>query len=137
MDVLPTLVSLAGGKVSTDRKLDGLDVSQVLTGPADARSPRQEFCYFRGPKLEAVRKGPWKLHLADGALYNVVDDPGEATNVASAHPSEVEQLQAVAAAMAADLGDKNDSGPGVRKLGRVDKPQPWISHDGKFRELDP
>ncbi|MBL9081503.1 MAG: sulfatase [Planctomycetales bacterium] len=137
MDVLPTLVSLAGGKVSADRKLDGLDVSQVLTGPADARSPRQEFCYFRGPKLEAVRKGPWKLHLADGALYNVVDDPGEATNVVSAHPSEVEQLQAVAVAMAADLGDKNDSGPGVRKLGRVDNPQPWISHDGKFRELDP
>jgi len=135
MDVLPTLVSLAGGKLSGERKLDGLDVSQVLTGPADARSPRQLFHYYDGFKLAAVRQGPWKLHLATQELYNVVDDPGEKRNAATANPETVKELQAQADAMAADLGATNALGPGVRKLGRVEKPLPWISHDGKFREV--
>lgn len=134
MDILPTFVSLAGGKVSNDRKLDGLDVSQVLTGPADVRSPRQAFHFYDGFKLAAVRQGPWKLHLAKQELYNVVDDPGEARNTASAHPEVVKELQTLADTMAADLGATNALGPGVRRLGRVENPQPWISTDGKFRE---
>ncbi|MGC3972317.1 MAG: sulfatase [Pirellulales bacterium] len=137
MDVLPTLVALAGGAVDKERKLDGLDVSPLLVGAADARSPRQEFCFFHGFKLDAVRQGPWKLHLGDGALYHVNDDPAEKQNVSSAHPDEVKRLEALAAAMAADLGAKNDLGPGVRKLGRVEKPKPWISVDGRFRDIEP
>ena len=28
------------------------------------QSPRQEFWYYAGDELQAVRSGPWKLHLA-------------------------------------------------------------------------
>ena len=45
-----------------DRKYDGFDLMPMLTGTTD-KSPRQEFAYYNGLTLEAVRSGPWKLHL--------------------------------------------------------------------------
>ncbi|MBL9092445.1 MAG: sulfatase [Planctomycetaceae bacterium] len=134
MDVLPTFVALAGGTVDAGRKLDGRDVSDVLLAAGDAKSPHDVFHYFRGPKLEAVRSGDWKLHLQHGELYNLKTDIGEKTDVASANPEVVAKLKALAVAMESDLGTK-DYGPGVRELGRVKNPQPWISNDGKFREV--
>ena len=38
LDLFPTIVKLAGGKLPTDRELDGFDLSQVLLGK-DARGP--------------------------------------------------------------------------------------------------
>jgi arylsulfatase len=53
------------------------------------------------------------------SLYNLEEDPGETRNVAEKHPRVVEQLQKVAAAARADLGDAltGDRGPGVRPAG--------------------
>jgi arylsulfatase len=55
------------------------------------------------------------------ALYNLKADPGETTDVAAQHPDVVRQLQAVAAAARADLGDSltKTPGPGVRPSGDV------------------
>jgi arylsulfatase A len=144
MDILPTFAKLAGAPLPTDRKLDGVDLWPILAGDA-ATPPRNEFFYFRGFTLDAVRSGPWKLHLAlaDGApgqkkaaprpqLFNLHDDIGETTSVAEAHPDVVRRLQALAAAMDADLGTTG-LGPGCRPLGRVPTPQPLIGHDGTVR----
>ncbi len=152
-DVLPTLVKLAGGKVPSDRKIDGGDIWPVLVGDAGAKSPHDVFYFFRGFKLEAVRSGPWKLHLSaadrapaknaknkggakgatDGVqLYNLDSDIGESQNVAEANPDVVKRLRAVADAMKDDLG-LDGVGLGVRPLGRVANPQPLISKDGKIR----
>jgi hypothetical protein len=54
-------------------------------------------------------------------LYNLDDEIGERTNVAAAHPEVVKRLQALAAKMAADLGD-GKPGPGVRPAGQVEHP---------------
>jgi len=126
IDVLPTLAALAGARLPEGRKLDGVDQSALLLGtaPTDA-PPRSEFHFFRGPTLEAVRRGPWKLHLAKGELYDVTTDLGEAKNVAQTNGAAVAELRALAAAMDADLGAK-DVGPGVRPLGRVERPQPLL-----------
>jgi arylsulfatase A len=149
MDVLPTLAKLGGGKTPTDRKIDGVDIWPVLAGKVkDAESketPRQVFYYFRGPTLEAVRSGNWKLHLAlrtgppnkptgesRKALYNLKDDIGETNDVAQEHPEVVERLQALATVMDGDLGGR-DFGPASRPLGRVENPQPFISLDGTVR----
>ena len=68
------------------------------------------------------------------ALFDLEADPGEMTNVADNRPEIVKQLKDLAAVMDADLGIKPDSqGPGVRPLGRVEHPEPFINHEGKVR----
>jgi arylsulfatase A-like enzyme len=148
-DVLPTLVKLAGATLPADRKLDGADISPLLLGGPDAKSPHDVFYYFRGLTLEGVRSGPWKLRLAiaepgrkaAGAvpaklaadqLYNLETDIGEAKNVAAENPDVTKRLRALVEAMQGDLGTK-DAGPGVRELGRVAHPQPLIGRDGAIR----
>ena len=82
--------------------------------------------------MEAVRSGPWKLHLARQELYNLETDIGESTNVAATHPDEVKRLRELADKMKDDLGLEG-IGPGCRPLGKVPNAQPIISHDGTFR----
>lgn len=142
-DFLPTFAALAGAKLSADRKLDGVNIWPVLAGTVDA-TPRNEFFYFRGLILEAVRQGPWKLHLrlVDGAngqkqvqpvhLFHLDEDLGEAKNVAETHPDVVKRLQELAQSMANDLG-LDGVGPGCRALGRVKNPQPILDYDGTVR----
>lgn len=148
-DVLPTFASLSGAALSSDRKLDGIDASGVWLGKEGAQG-HEVFHYFRGFELQAIRRGPWKLHFGTSAapkekgkagqrpvglaLFNLDSDPGEKTNVAEANPEVVKELQALAAAMDADLGIGVDSqGPGVRPLGRVENPLPFLDHEGRPR----
>ncbi len=135
MDILPTLVKLAGGEPPADRKLDGVDIWPVLSGQPNAKSPHDVFYYFRGLNLEAVRNGPWKLHLAKDELYNLKTDIGETTNVAADHADIVKRLHQLAAQMKEDLGTEG-IGPGCRPLGIAQNPQPIIDYDGAFRKLE-
>lgn len=132
MDILPTLTKLAGGNSPADRKLDGHDIWPILSGSKDAKSQYEAFYFFRGFNLQCVRSGDWKLHLANGELYNLKDDIAEANNVAKDHPEVVAKLGAFAESQKGDLGVK-DIGPGCRPLGKVNNPQPLIGHDGKVR----
>lgn len=131
LDWLPTFAALAQAELPA-RKLDGKDVSPLLLGQAGATG-RESFHYYRGFKLEAVRSGPWKLHLDKAELYHLGEDIGEAANVAARHPAEVARLRALADAMQADLGLDGATAPGVRPLGRVANPQPLIAPDGTVR----
>jgi arylsulfatase A len=131
LDVLPTVAKLAGAVLPPGRKIDGVDLWPVLSG-APTAPPRDHYLYYRGLTLEAVRSGPWKLHLAKGELYQLDDDVGEATNVAAAHPAIVQRLTALADATKADLG-RDGVGPGCRPLGRVDRPEPLLAADGTVR----
>ncbi len=129
MDVLPTLAKLAGAALPAHRKLDGVDVWSVLVG-SPTTPPRDSFLFYRGLTLEAVRSGPWKLHLAKSELYHLGNDIGEATNVAAANPAIVQRLTALADA--SDLG-RDGLTPGCRPLGRVEQPQPLLTLDGTVR----
>jgi arylsulfatase A len=130
IDVLPTLARLAGADVPTDRKIDGRDAWPVLSGDGKGHDV---FYYYRGLTLEAVRGGSWKLHLAKGQLYDLASDPGEAKDVAVAHPDEVARLRGLADRMKEDLGLEG-IGPGCRPLGKVKDARPLIGHDGKVRD---
>jgi arylsulfatase A-like enzyme len=133
IDVLPTIVKLAGGQLPSDRRLDGGDIWPLLAGKPGARSPHDSFYYYRGLKLEAVRHNQWKLRLANAELYDLANDIGESTNVAHQHPAIVQKLQAVAARMQGDL-NLDGIGPGCRPLGKVEDAQPIIGRDGAVRE---
>jgi arylsulfatase A len=132
IDVLPTLVTLAGGKPPADRKLDGGDVWPLLAGESGAKSPHDVYYYYRGLKLEAVRSGDWKLHLAKEELYNLESDIGESKNVAAEHADVVRELRKLAEAMKDDLG-LDGIGPGCRPLGKVPDAKPIIDHEGNVR----
>lgn len=109
MDLLPTLAALAGAKIPSDRELDGLDISPVLLGTGN--SPRDRMFYYRGPRLMALRVGPWKAHFytqpAYGRnpkltahdpplLFHLEHDPGEQYDVAAEHPDIIEKIRAIA-----------------------------------------
>ena len=97
VDVMPTLLALAGGKDSPSHPLDGKDIWQTLA--EGQPSPNEDVLInveaFRG----AIRKGDWKLYklaLLPGKteLYNLASDPGETGNVAGQNPGIVQDLEA-------------------------------------------
>jgi len=136
IDLLPTLVHLAGGSLPAKPVIDGRDISPLLLGKSK-ESPREAHYYFLGQSLQAVRQGPWKLALMPQAephlgasprpdtqiqprLYHLGEDLGETKNVAKDHPQVVETLTKLAAAMNADIGGPNP--PSRRPAGVVAKP---------------
>ena len=100
LDLFPTIVKLAGGKVPSDRPIDGRDISRLLTVPG-ATAKDHEFFYFRTSAIQALRVGKWKLHvgrgdqaLAEPELYNLHLDVRESRDVAKEHPDIVADLKA-------------------------------------------
>lgn len=96
VDVYPTLTRLAGVAAHSGKPLDGVDVWETIL--SRATSPRSEIIYNVEPFRAAVRQGDWKLVWrtmlpSSIELYNIVSDPSETTNVASAHPEKVAELQ--------------------------------------------
>ena len=89
VDIMPTLLALAGGKANADQPLDGKDIWATV---ADGQpSPHEDILInveaFRG----AIIKGKWKLMkiaLLPGKteLFDLTADPGENTNVAEQYP---------------------------------------------------
>jgi arylsulfatase A-like enzyme len=113
IDFLPTFGKLAGFSPPSDRVIDGVDQTDLLTG-ADHAGGRNDYFYFCKGELQAVRKGPWKLLLpgrkkfygyvddrGTGAaeLYNLDDDIGESDDQAAANPDIVKELADYAAAL--------------------------------------
>lgn len=143
MDLLPTLVAMAGGEVPADRKIDGHDITTLLAGDPAAESPYDHFLYYFGNELHGVRSGRWKLrtrnHLLNEniynygaskevflpeALYDLELDPGEQKSVLKDHPEVAKRLRRYLDAARADLGDSltGVEPTGGRPSGRVAEP---------------
>jgi arylsulfatase A-like enzyme len=125
MDLLPTLASITGGQVPTDRKIDGKDVTPLFLGEEDAKTPHEAFFYYLVDKLEAVRSGKWKLHLERRELYDLEADISESNNVIDDHPDVVERLETLAQACREDIGDslKEMEGANCRPSGKAENPE--------------
>jgi arylsulfatase A len=135
MDWLPTFAAFAGVPLPPGRKLDGMDLSDLLLGKTQSFKPREDFFYYRGFELEAVRSGAWKLHLSSRELYNLELDPGESQNLAGDHPEVISRLEGLVKEMEKDLGTTGAKAPGMRPLGKTDEePRPLISTDGTVRK---
>jgi arylsulfatase len=97
VDVLPTLVDLAGGKPQSP---SGPPLAGVSWAPAFARngSMRREHLYFHHNNNRALRVGDWKL-IATGQqgpweLYNIARDRCELRNEAARRPETVSKMAA-------------------------------------------
>ena len=98
-DFLPTACDLAGIEPTRD-DLDGISYLPALLGQPD-QQPAHDLLYWefnerRGP-IRAARAGDWKaVHFVAEdrfELYNLADDPGEESDLASTHPEEVRRLR--------------------------------------------
>ena len=135
MDLLPTFATLAGTAPPQNRKIDGHDITDLITGEDNAESPYEAFYYYQEEQLQAVRSGPWKLFLpletwrshphftkkqpAKPLLFNVTTDVACKRNVADEHPEIVAKLQKYAENARRELGDVDQSGTGQRPRGEI------------------
>ncbi|MDO8539648.1 MAG: sulfatase-like hydrolase/transferase [Opitutaceae bacterium] len=97
-DILPLLLHATGLPLPADRALDGIDPTETLAGRA--RSPHDllfwEFTQSR-KTMSAVRDRQYKLirqHTTEPfELYDLLNDPGETKNLASAKPAVTQALE--------------------------------------------
>lgn len=107
LDVMPTILSIAGIQTPRNRLLDGMDLSPVLF---DNKSLPKRTLFWgslsnNGNRSEAVRNGPWKLialhpNASEGTyenevleLYRLDRDPGESNNLASKNRGQLSKLK--------------------------------------------
>jgi arylsulfatase len=144
IDILPTVAEITGTKLP-GHKIDGVSLASLFDGDF-SKVPREEFVYYYGRDLRAVRKGQWKLVFPHnsrtyidnvptnegwpgkiknvempGGLYNLRRDPGERYDVSELYPDIVAELQKIAAEMRSDLGDalQNIESTGQRDCGYI------------------
>jgi arylsulfatase A-like enzyme len=94
IDLLPTLTSLAHVPRAGDKPLDGKDLSPLLLGTGGTGPDRMIFSH-QNAKV-SVRTQQYRLDDR-GALFDMVADPGQNTNIAKQRPEVAARLtQAVA-----------------------------------------
>jgi uncharacterized sulfatase len=106
IDLMPTLLALAGRSTPRSVTIDGRDLSRVwLDG---APSPHEELVLFDNERVAAIRTDRWKFvarsyyrsydlplaRLGANMLFDVRADPSETYNLASLHPEVVKDMRA-------------------------------------------
>ncbi|MGC6427900.1 MAG: sulfatase [Akkermansiaceae bacterium] len=137
IDFMPTLSTLAGAELPSDRTLDGIDISKIWHGEQSQLD--RPYFYYQHHYLRAVRKGDWKVMLKNEEspegyitrwkkhvapkdsvpltshhLYNLRNDIGETKNLAKEHPEELAELLKLAEWARSDIGDYNRIGKNSR-----------------------
>lgn len=106
MDWLPTFASLTGGKIPSDRPLDGESIVDLLLGKGERNG--DQYLYFEGNDLRCFREGNWKVKLPfpgfggaswkqavaahDTLLFDLESDPGEQINLYHEYPDLAKEL---------------------------------------------
>ncbi len=102
IDFMPTFANLAGFEVPDDRRIDGIDQTDLLLGKR--KKGRDSFYYHNA----GVRRGKWKYLKTEAffhkyaidknrpqaeELYDLEAEVGERTNLAGRYPDKVKELR--------------------------------------------
>ena len=96
VDVMPTLLALAGGTGSTNHPFDGKNIWATL---AEGKASLHEDILINVEAIRgAIRKGDWKLVKiatlpGNTELFDLSKDPGEQNNVAAENADIVHELE--------------------------------------------
>ena len=143
MDFLPTFTALSDGLLSVN-KIDGHDITPLLTGTKGAASPYEVFYYYRRRQLQAVRWGDWKWHLPlantfpnwttanqkgrgrPGKLVNLKTDLAEKVDVTAANPKVMAKMRELVAQAEATLGNEDRQGKEQRPATTLKSSKPMV-----------
>jgi len=87
LDLLPTFIAAAGGRLPHDRDYPGVNLIPYLNGKNKEKP--HEILFWRNVYRKAVRKGDWKLVITPYGkrwLFNLRDDISETTDLFQQHP---------------------------------------------------
>ncbi len=105
IDIMPTVVAAAGGKMPTDRPIDGVNLLPFI-GPQHQTQPPRPLFWRDGP-YRAMQEQKWKLIVSERPakewLFNLQDDPTEKRNLAQAQPERLARMRAQMAAHHAQM----------------------------------
>ncbi|MEX0325033.1 MAG: sulfatase [Puniceicoccaceae bacterium] len=113
MDILPTILDLAGLPLQPERHLDGISLGSTIAQPDNIqqRSLVWHFPHYHASRWTpgtAMRVGDWKIiqRYESGTveLYNLRDDPGEQTNLAKGQAQVLKGMQTSLEAWHAAMG---------------------------------
>jgi len=94
MDIFTTFAKVAGASIPKSLNIDGADALATLRGDGSAT---HRFFFWQYGKQAAARHSNMKLLREQGKadrLFDVVNDPGEQTDLAAKHPELVQTLGA-------------------------------------------
>ena len=100
IDLLPTLADLAGIPVKSEKPLDGKSIKPLLLGEESDWPDRLLFSLRR--EQVSVRSGRFRLD-AEGRLFDLEADPGQALDAAAEHAETAAELRAAAARWGAEV----------------------------------
>ena len=124
LDILPTVVEAAGGKVDPAWKLDGTSLLGRITDDK-ATLPERPIFWRKGGSTGAIamRRGKWKLHNlraenSSPELYDLDSDIPEAKNLAKVNPQIVASMTAELEKWEAELKEPLWGTNSVKRNGR-------------------
>jgi arylsulfatase B len=145
VDIVPTLLDLCGAKKPDRVKLDGRSIRALLSPTGDVADwPRDRMLVtdsqrVRDPikwKQTAVMSGKWRL-VNGTELYDIASDPGQKSNVITAHPEKVATMRSFYDAWWAEL-EPTFSESAAITLGHPEHPVVNLTaHDWIQEELPP
>ena len=154
-DLLPTLAKLTNAQFPTDRIIDGKEITGILLGKKEAKSPHHVLFY----EDEGIRRGDWKLvkitesgesnreskkdlggahpkkveeskkGKAKLELYDLSTGLGEKTDLARTHPERVEELDRLLKEHASSIAAN------LRPAGFAKNPKPILKEVGDLPTL--
>ncbi len=122
LDMFPTLMAMADGKMPETRPLDGKNIWPALRD--NTASPVESY-YWSWRNEDALRTADWRLHrfFDHAELYDIRSDIGETKNVADANPAVVKSLTAKMNTWAGSLGAALTHQPVPAKLDAKPAPE--------------
>ena len=155
MDLFPTLSALTHAVLPNDRIYDGENILPLFEGLSLKRRPTEPFYYYNCENLQAIKKGPWKLHLPrskaqlpfwdknkafadlqEPVLYNMITDKAESRDVSADHPEVVVQIMELAKNARQEFGEFMQRGKSQRPTGTLFPDVPVVSHEKDWGMID-